>query len=43
MEDSISQIVRERIKHIEKGNLFTINDFEDLNNDNLVTRMLSRM
>ena len=43
MEISVSQVVRERIKRIEKGKLFTINDFEDLNNDNLVTRTLSRL
>ena len=43
MEDSISQIIRERIKHIKVGELFTISDFEDLNNDNLVTRTLSRL
>ncbi len=43
MKDSISQAIRERIKRIEDGKLFTINDFEDLNNDNLVTRTLSRL
>ena len=43
MKDSVSQIVRERVKYIDKGKLFTINDFEDLNNDSLVTRTLSRM
>jgi len=43
MEDSISKIIRERISHIEIGKLFTINDFADLNNDNLVTRTLSRL
>ena len=43
MENSLSQIVRERIKSIERGLLFTVNDFEDLNNDNLVTRTLSRI
>ena len=43
MEDSISQKIRERIKHIKAGELFTISDFEDLNNDNLVTRTLSRL
>lgn len=43
MKDNISQVIRERVKHIEKGKLFTINDFEDLNSDNLVTRTLSRL
>ena len=43
MEDSISQIIRERISRIEKGKLFSINDFENTNNDNLVTRTLSRL
>lgn len=43
MEDSISNTIRERIKHIIPGELFTIRDFEDMNNDNLVTRTLSRL
>lgn len=43
MEDSISQTIRERIKHIKSGELFTISDFEDINNDNLVARTLSRL
>ena len=43
MEDSVSQTIRERIKHIKSGELFTISDFEDINNDNLVTRTLSRL
>lgn len=43
MEHSISQTIRDRIKNIKVGELFTINDFEDLDNDNLVTRTLSRM
>ncbi|MDP2059287.1 MAG: DUF6088 family protein [Flavobacteriaceae bacterium] len=43
MEDSISQTIRERIKHIQDGELFSISDFEDLINDNLVTRILSRL
>lgn len=43
MEDRISQKVRERVCHSEKGKLFAINDFEDLNNDSLVTRTLSRL
>jgi len=43
MEDSISYIIREKIKQIECGKLFTINDFEDINNDHLVMRTLSRL
>ena len=43
MENSISQIIKERISRIEKGKLFSINDFEDANNDSLVTRTLSRL
>ncbi|MDL2308401.1 type IV toxin-antitoxin system AbiEi family antitoxin domain-containing protein, partial [Bacteroidales bacterium OttesenSCG-928-C03] len=43
MPESVSQIIRERAKCIEKGKLFTISDFEDLNNDSLVTRALSRL
>jgi hypothetical protein len=43
MEDSISQTIRERIKNIKSGELFTISDFEDINNDNLVARTLSRL
>lgn len=43
MEDSFSNTIRERIKYIMPGELFTIKDFEDMNNDNLVTRILSRL
>jgi hypothetical protein len=43
MKDSISNIIRERISKIETGKLFTISDFADLNNDNLVTRTLYRL
>src|SRR5690554_3880308 len=43
MEDSISQTIREQIKRIKAGELFTISDFESVNNDNLVTRTLSRL
>ena len=43
MEDSISRTIREQISRIEKGKLFSINDFENTNNDNLVTRTLSRL
>ena len=43
MENSISQIIKEGISRIEKGKLFSINDFEDTNNDSLVTRTLSRL
>jgi len=43
MANSISKTIRDRINNIEAGELFTISDFEDINNDNLVTRILSRM
>jgi len=43
MEGNISQTIREQIKHIKAGELFTISDFENVNNDNLVTRTLSRL
>ena len=43
MKESVSQTIRDRIKHIKAGELFTISDFEDVNNDNLVTRTLSRL
>ncbi|MDR2887361.1 MAG: DUF6088 family protein [Bacteroidales bacterium] len=43
MEESIAQIIKERISRIEEGRLFTIGDFENLNNDSLVTRTLSRL
>jgi hypothetical protein len=43
MGNSISQIIKERISRIENGKLFSINDFENTNNDNLVTRTLSRL
>ena len=43
MDDSISRKIRERINRVEVGKLFVINDFEDMNNDSLVTRTLSRM
>lgn len=43
MANSISQTIRERIKSFKAGELFTISDFEDINNDNLVTRTLSRL
>lgn len=43
MEQTISQKIRDRIKNINAGELFTISDFADLDNDNLVTRTLSRM
>lgn len=42
-EDSVTQIIKERIGRIENGRLFTIGDFADLNNDSLVTRTLSRL
>lgn len=43
MEDNVSQKVRCRIARFKKGDLFTVRDFEDLNNDSLVTRTLSRL
>jgi len=43
MGDNISKIIRERIRGIETGKLFAVSDFADLNNDNLVTRTLSRL
>lgn len=43
MRKSVSQIIKGRASHFEEGKLFTINDFEDLNNDSLVTRTLSRL
>lgn len=43
MVENVSQKVKERISHFEKGKLFAINDFEDLNNDSIVTRTLSRL
>ena len=43
MEKNISQTVKERINNIEDSKLFTIKDFEDINNDNLVMRTLSRL
>lgn len=42
MSGNISQTIRERVKRIGDGELFTISDFEDINNDDLVTRSLSR-
>jgi hypothetical protein len=41
--NNISQLIRKRIKSFKAGELFTISDFEDINNDNLVTRTLSRL
>jgi hypothetical protein len=43
MEDNISQTIRERISSIDAGTLFAINNFEDINNDSLITRTLSRL
>jgi len=43
MENSTSQTIRKRISNLGEGALFTINNFESVNNDNLVTRTLSRM
>ena len=43
MEKNVSQKVRDRVVRFKKGELFTVRDFEDLNNDSLVTRTLSRL
>lgn len=43
MGNNTSQTIREQIKHIKAGELFTISDFESINNDSLVTRTLSRL
>jgi predicted transcriptional regulator of viral defense system len=43
MDDSISQTIREQIGHIKAGKLFTVSDFEDIHNDALITRTLSRL
>ncbi len=43
MEENISRKIRDQIKDFNSGELFTINDFESFNNDNLVTRTLSRL
>lgn len=43
MGNNTSQTIREQIKHIKAGELFTISDFESVNNDSLVTRTLSRL
>jgi len=33
MEENISQKVRDRVTRFKKGDLFTVRDFEDLNNE----------
>jgi len=43
MDKSFASIIKERILQIEEGKLFTISDFSDLNNDNIVNRTLSRL
>jgi hypothetical protein len=43
MDSSISQKIKERVSSIKAGKLFAINDFSDINNDELVTRTLSRL
>ena len=43
MENNVSQIIRQRVSNIEAGKLFTISDFQDINNDDLITRTLSRL
>lgn len=43
IEDNISKVIKERLSRFEEGRLFAIGDFEDVNNDSLVTRTLSRL
>ncbi|MDR1882126.1 MAG: type IV toxin-antitoxin system AbiEi family antitoxin domain-containing protein [Prevotella sp.] len=43
MGKSIASIIKERASQIEEGELFTVSDFTDLNNDEVVTRTLSRL
>jgi predicted transcriptional regulator of viral defense system len=43
MNKSIASIIKERILQIEESELFTVSDFADLNNDEVVTRTLSRL
>ena len=43
MDIGIASTVKQKILQIEEGNLFTINDFDDLNSDNVVMRTLSRL
>jgi hypothetical protein len=42
-EYSTTQIIKDRIGLADEGRLFAISDFEELNNDSLVTRTLSRL
>jgi hypothetical protein len=43
MDKSIASIIKEQVSQIEEGELFTVSDFADLNNDEVVTRTLSRL
>jgi hypothetical protein len=43
MDKSIASIIKERVSQIEEGELFTVSDFADLNNAEVVTRTLSRL
>ncbi len=43
MNEKITHKIRELVKKFQVGELFTIKDFECVNNDNLVTRTLSRL
>jgi predicted transcriptional regulator of viral defense system len=43
MDNSFSQKIKERVSRIDAGKLFATNDFSDMDNDNLVTRTLSRL
>jgi len=43
MAEILSKEIRNRIKQEGEGKLYVVNDFADLNNDALVTRVLSRL
>lgn len=43
MNESISKMIKIRVAQFEDGKLLTISDFKDVDNDNLVTRTLSRL
>lgn len=43
MEPILSKEIRNRIAQSEEGRLYVVSDFADLNNDALVTRVLSRL
>ena len=43
MTDNIATIVRERVNDKDAGKIFTTRDFEDVHNDKIVIKTLSRM